>query len=359
MSPSELPQIAAVIRWAALALLVYLVYLVVRPFLVPLGWACVLSVLVYPVHARLRGRIGHSRSAALTTLTTAVVLIGPGVLLTLAFAREMVVFATSLQSSFAEGHATRLQEWWHELTARVPALATVDVAAVASDGLRRAATFLVSESGALLTNVAVFIVDLVLSLFATFFVLRDADAIMRGVRQLLPFESREREAMIARTGLLISAGFTSAVVVAALQGFFGGLAFMVVGLASPLFWGVVMAFACLLPFGAWVVYLPAAVGLVLAGSITKGLVLAALGIGVVSMVDNVVRPILLSERVHINGLVILISLIGGLSVFGLLGLVLGPIVIVTAVALVSSYIETKTITIVPPGGDGAERVHTP
>jgi predicted PurR-regulated permease PerM len=74
--------------------------------------------------------------------------------------------------------------------------------------------------------------------------------------------------------------------------------------------------------------------------VTKGLVLAGLGIGVISMVDNIVRPLLLSERVHMNGLVVFVSLLGGLSVFGLLGIVLGPIIVVTALALVTSYVES-------------------
>lgn len=333
-------QVPTALAWAGLLLLVYLLYLVVKPFLVPLGWACVLAVLVYPVHARLARRLGRSRAATLTTVASAVVLIAPAVLLTTAFAREMVSIGAGMQDAFAEGRVSWIQRGWDGLVARVPTLAEVDLATVLADGVRRAATFLVAESGAILTNVAVFFVDLVLALFATFFLLRDADAIMRGVRRLLPMPVQQREALIRRTGDLISAGVLSAVVVAGLQGLIGGLAFAVVGLPAPLFWGVVMGFACLLPFGAWVIYLPAAVLLVVGGSVTRGIILAAIGVGVVSMVDNVVRPVLLSERVQINGLVIFVSLLGGLNVFGLLGLVVGPIIVVTALALVSSYIET-------------------
>ena len=80
--------------------------------------------------------------------------------------------------------------------------------------------------------------------------------------------------------------------------------------------------------------------LIATGSVTKGVVLIAIGAGLVGMVDNVLRPLLLSERVHMNGLVIFVSLLGGLNVFGLLGIVLGPIVVVTALALVQSYVST-------------------
>ncbi len=198
-----------------------------------------------------------------------------------------------------------------------------------------------SQSGSILANFAVFFLDLALALFATFFLLRDGDAIMHAVRRLLPMSPADRETFITRTGDLIAAGVTSSVIVASLQGLLGGLAFAVLGLSAPVFWGVVMAFACLLPFGAGIVWLPAAIFLALSGSMTKALVLVGLGIGVISTVDNVVRPLLLSGRAHMNGLVIFVSLLGGLRVFGLLGIVLGPIVVVTAISLVSSYVNSS------------------
>lgn len=339
MTSPRLPQIASALAWGSLALLAYLLFLVVRPFLVPLGWGCVLAVLVYPAHARVAARVGPSRAASLTTFATAAILIAPAVYVTVAFAREMVSIAGSLQGAITNGRVTDFQEWLQRLVARLPFLADTDVAGLTDDALRRAATFLASQSGALLTNIAVFFVDLVLALFTTFFLLRDAKAVMRGIRRLLPMGAPEREAFISRTADLITAGVTSSAIVATLQGLLGGIAFALVGLPAPVFWGVVMGFACLLPFGAGIIYLPAAAILAAEGSVTKGLVLAGLGIGVISMVDNIVRPLLLSERVHMNGLVVFVSLLGGLSVFGLLGIVLGPIIVVTALALVTSYVE--------------------
>jgi predicted PurR-regulated permease PerM len=106
------------------------------------------------------------------------------------------------------------------------------------------------------------------------------------------------------------------------------------------FWGVVMAFFCLLPFGAWIVWGPTAVWLMVTGDLTRGLVLAAVGVGVVSAVDNVLRPILLSGRSQINGLLLFISLIGGVSAFGAVGLVLGPILMATTVGLFEAYVSS-------------------
>ena len=327
------------LTWALLAVLAYLVYLVVQPFLVPLAWAAVLAVVTYPVYERLSPRFGPARAAALTTLSTTVVVVVPAVALTVAFARETFDLAGSVQLAFAEGRFGWIERAWVELQRRLPVASNVDASTVSADALRNAAAFLVAQSGSLFRNVAGFVLNLTLALFATFFFLRDAGSIMGVIRHLLPMPDGEREQLILRTRHLISAGVTSAVIVAALQGLLGGVAFALVGVGAPVFWGVVMAFFCLVPLGAWIIWLPAAVFLAANGAPTRALILAGLGLGIISMADNIVRPMLLSGRAHMNGLVIFVSLLGGLSVFGLLGLVLGPILVVTALALVTTYVD--------------------
>ncbi len=200
----------------------------------------------------------------------------------------------------------------------------IDLPALATDAVRNSATFLVTRSGGALRNTAGFFLDLVIALFSTFFLLRDAPAIMKAIRRLLPMEDADREELITRTRNIISAVVTSSGLVAATQGLLGGIAFAIVGIEAPVFWGVLMAFLCLLPLGAAIIWLPASILLAMSGSTTRALILAGLGAGVVSMVDNVLRPILLSGQAKMNGLVILISLLGGIGVFGVLGLVLGP-----------------------------------
>ena len=100
--------------------------------------------------------------------------------------------------------------------------------------------------------------------------------------------------------------------------------FAAVGIDAPVFWGVVMAWFCLLPLGAWVVWLPAAILLAASGSPGRAAVVALLGFGIVSAVDNFLRPMLLSGRTSMNGLLVFISLLGGMAAFGAIGLVLGP-----------------------------------
>jgi predicted PurR-regulated permease PerM len=333
-------HIAVALAWVGLAVLLYLVFLVAQPFLNPLGWAGVIAVVFYPSYARLERRWGASRAAAISTVAVAVIVIGPLLLVVTAFVREALDALRDLQGAFTQNRFGWVERAWSAVAERVPGEQRADFAAVVGDVTRRAALFLAAQSGSMLRNAAGFVFDLTLALFATFFLLRDSSIIMAAIRRLLPMNERNRERLIQQTRELVSMSVTSAGIVAAVQGLLGGLVFWAVGIDAPVFWGVVMAFFCLLPLGAWVIWLPAAVLLWAGGSPGRALVVAGLGVGIVSAVDNVLRPVLLSGTVRMNGLLIFISLLGGIGAFGALGLVLGPILMATAMAIVMAYVQS-------------------
>ena len=337
-------RIRSVLAWGGLVVLLYLVYLVIQPFLMPLAWAGVLAIVFHPMHARLARRWSAGPAAAASTLVITLLLIVPMVLVTTAFVREAIDATDNVQRAFAEGRLGWVQRAWQTLQQRLPESFRIDLASLTTDAAKQGAAFAVAQSGFLVRNVLVFALDLALALFATFFLLRDSTAVMRVIRGLIPMEEGAREATLARTRELISVGVVSAGVVAAVQGVLGGLVFAVLGIDAALFWGVVMAICCLLPFGAWVVWLPAAIVLAAYGAIIRPIVLVALGFGIVSGADNVLRPILLSGKAQMNGLVILLSLLGGIGVFGMLGVVLGPVLVVTAIGLLSGYVDSRSAT---------------
>jgi len=196
--------------------------------------------------------------------------------------------------------------------------------------------------GAVLRNIALFLFELVVMLFALFYFLRDGAAIMRRIRLFLPFEEAVREKMLAEARDLIFASVTTSLVIAAVQGIICGGAFAIVGVGSPLFWGVVMAFLSLLPVvGAWPVWILAAIWLFSTGHAARALLLVGVCGGLGSTIDNILRPVLLGGRSSLNGLLVFISVLGGIAVFGALGVVLGPIVVATAVGVLDVYSEKE------------------
>ncbi len=334
-------RVGTVLFYAAVVLLAYAVYRIFEPFLVPLGWAAVIAVVSYPKHERLARRFGDSRAAAISTLAIALLLVLPALFLVSSFIHEGVDAARELRENIRAGNVTWFQSARDWLTEKFPALAQYDLAQLAREGAERAATFFAARAGGFLRDVVLFFFDLFVMLFALFFFFRDYKSILDTLRRLLPFTDDEVHQLTAQAQELIQTSVTSSFIIAGVQGLLGGIAFAAFGITGAIFWGVTMAFLALIPLlGTGLVIGPAAVWLLLTGQVVKGLLLAAIGFGVIGTVDNILRPFLVRGRTQMSALVLFISVMGGISVFGMLGLVLGPIVVATAESLLAVYGRT-------------------
>jgi predicted PurR-regulated permease PerM len=333
----ERERVATLFFYAVVLLLGYFLMRIFAPFFAPLGWAAVLAIFVYPWQERIARRHGSARAAALATLTVTLLIVGPGLLVLTAFIHESRAALSELDREALAGRLAWAQHVW-ERVALVPGVRSVDFGTLLDEATSRAAGFLAARAGGLLADIAVFFFQLFVTLLALFFLLRDAGAIMRGMRRALPFDDLRRERMIQQTRDLVYASVAAGLLIASLQGLAGGLVFAVLGLGAPVFWGVVMGFFALLPFvGTWVVWLPTAIWLMATGQLARGATLAVFGVTIVASIDNFLRPAVLSGRAQMNGLLMFISLLGGVSVFGLLGLVLGPLVVAIVSGLFEAY----------------------
>lgn len=330
-------HVGVVLGWALLAMLACAALLTVWPFVVPLTWAAVLATVFSPLFERLRLRSSAACSAATVTLLATLVVVGPLFVVSTLFVRETFQAAAAVQNALADGRYAWLQRMFDAIQQRVVFAERIDIAAVAEEAVKRGTLLVASQSGAVIRNVASFVIDLVVALFALFFLLRDGRTVMGLVRRILPVEVEFRERLIVQVRQLVSVSVTSALLVATVQGLLGGVVFALVGIRAPVFWGVVMSLFCLLPLGAWLIWMPATILLALDGEIGRAAVVAGLGLGVVSAADNVLRPALLSGGSQMNGLVILIALLGGITAFGPLGVVIGPVVLATIIGLLTTY----------------------
>jgi predicted PurR-regulated permease PerM len=331
-------RISKLLFYGTILLVGYLVYLLFEPFLAPLAWAAILAAFFYPWHQELHQRLGKNTAAGISTAVVALVIIAPAVVILTAFVQEATQAVASVEGSMEGGGLPAVRRAWAWIQQQVPGQNLGDFEDLVRRGTAWLAGFVAARAGEVLRNVAVFVIDLVVTLFAVFFFFRDGPAMINALRRILPFEKQHRERMIKVADELVRATISSGLIVAAVQGFIGGVTFAVLGLGAPVFWGVMMAFFALLPVaGAWVVWTPAAIWLLLSGSVGRGIALIAIGAGVVGLVDNVLRPALLSGRTQLSGLLVFVSLLGGMAAFGLLGLVLGPIVMATAIGLFDAY----------------------
>lgn len=331
---------------ALLALLVYLVYLVFLPFLVPLAWGVVFAIMFYPLHQRVHKRIARANLAALvTTLLLTAVIIVPTLLVAGAFTTQAVQLAGRVQADWEQGRMPLSQVWQG-----VPLRRLLDWLArhnieeqqlrdLVTQNMDNLASFVAGQLGALARNLAFFVFNLFVALFASFYLFRDGPVLLRLLRRVLPLDEEHREALFTVAHDVLYASVFSGLVVAAVQGTLGGAVFWLVGIKAAVLWGVVMAFFALLPVvGPWIIWLPAVLSFLFSGQYLRAVILLALGGLVISMVDNILRPILLSGRSQLNGLLVFISILGGVAAFGALGIVLGPILVALADAVLETYI---------------------
>ena len=352
----ERERVTTIFFYGVVLFLGYLFFRMLAPFFAPLGWAAVLAIFVYPWHERLGAECGNTRAAALSTLVVTLLIVGPGLVILTAFVQESRAALSTVDRDAFAGQLALLEQGWNRIRGLIPGAQTIDLRSLIDETISRTGGFLAARVGGLLADIVVLLFQLFVTLFALFFFLRDSDTIMREVRRSLPFEDVRRERMIRQTRDLVYASIAAGFVIASLQGLAGGIVFALLGLAAPVFWGVMMGFLAFLPFiGTWVVWVPAAIWLMATGQLVKGVVLAVLGVTIVGSIDNFLRPAILSGRAQMNGLLMFISLLGGVSVFGLLGLVLGPLVTAIVSGLFEAYAGPSDMAGAAPAREDTSR----
>jgi predicted PurR-regulated permease PerM len=255
------------------------------------------------------------------------------------FVREGVAAAGDIQRAMESGQYGWFAKAWAWIATKIAAEGiNLDLPGLVRQGASRAGEYMATGLGQVIRNIVIFLFELFVTLFALFYFIKDGDAILARFRNFLPFEETTKERMLAEARELVFASVTTSLVIAVVQGLICGGAFELVGLGSPIFWGVVMAFLSLLPVvGAWPVWIPAAIWLFSTGHAGRAVILVIICGAVGGTVDNVLRPVLLGGRASLNGLLVFISVLGGIEVFGILGVILGPIVVATAVGILDVY----------------------
>jgi len=315
----------------------YLTYLVIQPFLASLAWAAVFAMMFYQVHLELAPRIGPNRAALATTLMAAVLIVAPAVMLVSVLAREVPQVIDYIKQ-VSPGAPDQIERIWEVVRRRSPLPLPEDPTSMLREGAQRALAFLAPRAGAVVADVFATLGSLFVMLFSLFFLLRDGRTLGRQIRDLLPLPERERDRLISDTRDLVIASVGAGLLVAAAQGTIGGVAFWLLGISAPVLWGVAMAMCALIPVvGAALVWGPTALWLLLSGDIVRGVILVLVGALAIGMADNILRPLLLSGRTSASGLVVFLGLLGGVSAFGFIGLVLGPIILVTAGSLLTVF----------------------
>ncbi|MFA7441717.1 MAG: AI-2E family transporter [Sphingomonadaceae bacterium] len=323
----------------ALVLLVMLVsmalVIVVWPFSGAILWAVIAAVLFAPVNRRLlrlRPAAGNL-AAALTLLAIVALVIVPAGILAAYLFEEAANFYNGLQDGeidfgrFFQSVIDSLPSWVRGLMDR---FGLTDLAAINDrliTGLTDSFRMLATQALNIGQSALSFFVGLGVMLYLTFFLLRDGESISRRVIDAIPLHRSHRDALVEKFIMVIRAIVKGSLMVAMAQGAVGGVVLMLLGVQGALLWAVIMAFMSLLPaVGAGVVWVPISIYLLVTGEVWQGVTLILCGIFIISMVDNLLRPVLVGRDVKMPDYAVLISTVGGIAVFGFNGLVIGPMI---------------------------------
>lgn len=317
---------------AAVLICAGLLYMIARPFIPAIVWSCALAVMFNPVERLLRRKTrSPTLAATLTLLQALIIVVIPAIYVSAALLREVAAGAGNVGAALSPAGLDQLKHDYPQVAAAFEgASGWVDLLR-----LMQAATLQIGQWGGQLAQLSLGgLLTFVLTFYFLFYLLRDRETILDAAAQVTPLTASEFRGLIARTGEIVFASAYATATVAALQGFLGGMMFWFLGLPSPVFWGVIMGLLAVVPFlGAFVIWLPAAIMLALAGQWLPALALAAWGTIVVGLIDNLIYPILVGKSLALHPMVSFIAIVGGLLLFGAHGIILGPVIVAVSQSL--------------------------
>jgi predicted PurR-regulated permease PerM len=331
-------------------LVLYFSYLIVKPYLLDIFMALVLFFTAKPLYRALTRLLWGLKglASALTCLILLLVILIPLFSLMSIIASQALDFSSQVTKGMQSG------ELWHWISFKVDALrlylihlnlpvppGEINLAQIVQTVVTKASAFVYNNAIGLIKGFSVFFFDLLLVLFITFFMFLQGDDFIEAIKRLSPLESIHNDEILRETEATIKATLWGTVIVAFAQGTLGGVGFLIVGLPQPAFWGTVMIPASVIPVvGSTIIWGPAAVYLLATGHITKGIILILWGGVVVSVIDNILKPILVKGSSETPSIFILFSILGGLTYFGMIGFILGPLILSFLLSLLRIYQKT-------------------
>ena len=343
-------QIFSITFFSVLLVLVWQLGVILSPFVYPILWAVILTATFYPLHTKLLNYLNgrrHITAVLMTGLVMAIVVL-PAVYLIFLGIHEAVQAYETATEWFRQGRLRDLGVsisqlpvvggLTQELFGRLILSNSGQLESSLLEGGKVVSTFLLSQGADLAKNALLFVTDFFVMVFTLFFLFRDGDRLYRGLYEAIPLDPDHKAKVFERMDGTIKAVVQGTLVTALAQGTAAGLTYWALGVPFSIFFGALSAVLSLLPFGGTaIVWVPIAIYLFFSGSLVKGIIMVAVGAGLVGLMDNLLQPLLIGTRAQLPMLFLFFASLGGLASFGLLGLFLGPILLAVVLELFRIY----------------------
>jgi predicted PurR-regulated permease PerM len=339
-------HIFAVTFFVIFLFLLYQMARMLAPFFAALIWAGIIALALQPVYHKvltvLRGKAGLAASAM--TLLTLLIIIGPAVALLAILTSQAIDLYQWATEGIRSGAAADL---WSKLAGYVSQeilthsfLTDLDLKGIVIKGISQFSSGLASQVGSVLKDTLLLVVNLLIMLVALFFFFRNGESYYRSAMDLLPFSHDQKQSITLKFRDTFTAVINGVFLIALMQGVMTGIGFALFHVPFPVFWGFFAAVLALLPVGgATLVWLPGALFLLLTGATLQGVLLAIWGTVLVSLPDNFLKPMLIGKKAKLPTLFLFLGILGGLQVYGFLGILFGPLIVALLTAFVQIYRE--------------------
>jgi predicted PurR-regulated permease PerM len=322
--------------------------LLLRPFLVAIVGAIAIAIVTEKPYLWIAQRIQRPSLAAALALTLVILsIVVPISFLAQDVGNQIAGLISTLRSDTTQQN---ISDYFSRHPAVAARIQTVTDSIDIENTARTTAAFLGKKFAVLIGNSIGAITQIVAMLFVLFFLYRDRDTAARFARSLLPLNDREAGIFLARLRGTVYATSLGRLAIAALQGVLAGCAYWVLGVPNALLWAILTGVMAMVPaFGAFLVWVPIALFLGFSGHWLKALMLAIWGGGIVSLVDNFLYPIMVGPQLRQHSVAVLLSILGGITLFGITGIILGPITFTAAATLLDIWRgRSGAEVIVPP-----------
>jgi len=329
----------------------YLLYRILSPFLASIFWAILLATVCYPVFQKTRHLLKKREvlAAMIMTLLVILVIVLPSSLLIVSLANEVIGVYHGLEEMIQTGrletYLDQIREiaffnWIWETLNKYLDVSQMDPAHLLLKNLQQVSIFLFNQTTNILKGLSTFFIGFFFTLLSLYYLFKDGDRLFGRMKEILPIPTRERDLLISRFKEMVYATIYGGLLIAIVQGVLGGVIFWILGISSPVLWGTTMAFFSFIPIGGTaLIWFPASIILIVQGAFLKGIILLGLGVFGISMVDNLLRPIFISSKTNIHPLLLFFAVLGGIQAFGLIGLVVGPLIVALCLTLIEIYIQ--------------------
>jgi len=334
----------------------YLSFLLIKPFIGAILAAIILTYIFYPLYNWLNSKIKRKGvSSMLVTLFVILLITVPSVFVVNKLTRETYISYVILKQKFTTGDIFGIGcdgsgKFLCTISEEIKEVASDNkVRAYLNDTLQRLASFITKKTSDLILAIPNLILNIFIIFFTMFYLFIDGKDILKKIRCCLPIKKSHQEKIYKRFKEMTFAVVYGSIITAVIQGILGGIGFAIFGFSSPIFWGIIMAVFALIPYGGTaIVWLPAAlikiVGGYFGGDMTglwQGIGLLVYGAIIVGTIDNILRPKIIGSKAKVHPVLVLIGVFGGLAFFGIVGVIVGPLILTLLLTLFEIYLEDK------------------